>query len=623
MRANFLLLLMYLSVGIVCAQNQTKADSLKVLVSEGQLSIDEKLETLYWLSTYSASPEEKLQYGKDLLSLAQELERLDFIIRAKCRIGVANRFLGNLGEALEFLFSSAEEASNGTEIDPYLADIYAEISTCYTQNGDSQNALVYGAKTISILRRTDPGQKLAVSLLNTGYDYYLLENYDSAMAYYNESEPILEDIGMEIGLAYLIGNRALVYWKMGNPGRAKRDLFTSIKMLEKLGDSYAIADYNNQLGNIFFEAKSYDKVIEYATDSYTIAVEEGMKEQARDASYLLFLAYQEMDDLDGALSFQSEYTAYKDSIQNLETTQRIANLRTEFEVGRKQVEVDLLLEQKKNSRIIMLTGGIILLGTIILVIIFYSYLRTKNTLNKKLQEHRNSLLVLNETKDKFFSIISHDLRGPVNTLSGLISVSKIYIQEGKVDHVSGMVERMENSMGGLVKLLDNLLNWALQQRGHFPYIPENMGAMQLLKEAVDTFEDMAVTKNVSISLEPSKEFKLSVDRNTASTIIRNLINNAVKFTPVGGEIKVHAASNPDSGFGIIKISDTGVGIPQNKLDTLFSLNEKISTDGTVGEKGLGLGLQLVVEFVALNKGKIDVVSEVGKGTTFTVSLPLA
>ena len=176
-------------------------------------------------------------------------------------------------------------------------------------------------------------------------------------------------------------------------------------------------------------------------------------------------------------------------------------------------------------------------------------------------------------------------------------------------------------MSGLVKLLDNLLNWALQQRGQFPYLPEKLDARPIFTNAIETFEEMAASKKIELTLEMKSDFYLYIDRNTASAIFRNLINNAIKFTQEGGSVTITAMEEEDTGMSLITVADSGVGMTKERLDGLFKLNEKGSTIGTSGEKGLGLGLQLVLEFVALNKGKIDVTSEVGKGTTFTLRLP--
>ena len=192
-----------------------------------------------------------------------------------------------------------------------------------------------------------------------------------------------------------------------------------------------------------------------------------------------------------------------------------------------------------------------------------------------------------------------------------------------IQKLDGMVDKMGESVDRLTQLLDTLLNWALQQRGHFPYVPEKMDLGELAKDVIDMFKDNALSKKIELEFESDDAFELLVDKNTTSTILRNLVNNAIKFTNTGGHVKMHASKDSSGQFCQIQVTDNGVGIPKEKLDVLFNLDETISTKGTFGETGLGLGLQLVYEFVNLNKGEIKVESNDGNGTTFTIKLPLA
>lgn len=610
-----------LIVFAIDAQNLAKVDSVRKLIETRNLSTNERLEAYYYLSVYSSSPEEELRFGNLLLDLAKKVNNQEYVIKANLRIGVAYRLLGNLGRSLEYLFVSANGAVDIERFTPLLVDIYQEISTCYTQNGDSENALLYGSKTIDILRTTNNKQRLALTLLNVGYDYYLIGKYDSAMACYGESEPILKEIGMTIGLAYIKGNRALVYWKRGNHEQAENDLKLAVEMLEPLGDQYGMADYCIRLGNVVFEEGKVDEAVTHATKGLIMASEEGLKEQVRDASHLLFLIFQSAGEYKKAIKYQTQFYAYKDSIQNLETTHRLANLRTAFEVGQKQAEVDLLIEQKRSNQIIMITGGIAFFIVMCLFLIIYRFSKTRIELNKQLGEQKEALIELNSTKDKFFSIISHDLRGPVNNISGLVSLTRYYLDDENIEDLRDMLNKMERSTERLVKLLDNLLHWALLQRGHFPYDPESLGIKDILVEVTDMFDDMATSKDIRLDLQLEEDFDLFVDKNTTSTMFRNLLSNAIKFTETGGQIQVSAMKNGKA--GIIKFVDNGVGMPDAKLKVLFELNDKITTKGTSGETGLGLGLQLVYDFVQLNKGKIEVESQEGKGTSFSVHLPLS
>lgn len=602
------------------AQNEMIADSARNLINSNKLSDDQKLESYNWLSSYSSSPIERIEYGEKLLALATRYNNQEYLYHANFNLGVAYRLIGKLDTALEYLFESANVALKESNLQEFLPDVYAEISTCYTQNGDSDNALLYGSKSIAILRKSENKRVLALTLLNYGYDYYLIEEYDSAMAYYNESEPLLKEIDLTIGLAYIRGNRALVYWKNGDIQKAKEDLFLAIDMLQPYGDTYGISDYYNQLAKIFHEENSFGEAIKYAGLGFQMASEEDYKEQARDAAQLLSKLYQAREEFDQAFNYQSEYYKYRDSIQNLATTQRLANLRVEFEVGRKQDQVDRLLEQKQSNRTIMIIGAFSFLAVIVLVFIIYGSFKDKNELSQKLENQNDSLQEANQTKDRFFSIISHDLRGPVNALNGLVGVVKFYVNEGKTAQLEELTQRMEEATGKLVKLLDSLLSWSMQQQGHFPYFPEQVSLGELFREVTEMFENSAISKKISLSYELDDDISLYADRNSTSTMLRNLVNNAVKFTGEGGEVRLSALSDA-LGNCKIKVADTGIGMPKEKLAKLFNLNENISTRGTAGESGLGLGLQLVYEFVQLNKGKIGVESEDGKGTTFEIQLP--
>lgn len=607
------------------AQNQIKADSIKRVIDKGILSPSQELEAYYRLATYASAADEILQYGEKLQELAEKANSLEYKIKANCKIGIAHRFMGNLSRALESLFRAAEQAEGKEQFRILLAvDIYGEISTCYTQNGDSENALYYGVKTVNILRKTNRRQYLAFSLLNFGYDYYLIEQYDSAMAYYEEAESILRNSkNMEQGIAYIIGNRSLIYWKQGDYETAKQGLFEAIEMLEPIGDHYGMADYYNHLGRIYLEEKKEDEAFKYTLRGLNLAINAGLKEQVRDASQILYRLSLKKDNLKDAIHYQTQYYAYKDSIQNLETTQRLGDLRTEYEVGIKQKEVNLLLQQQKNTRIIIITGALLLVSFVFLIIIVFTSFKSKNRLSKQLEKQNEDLEYLNHAKDKFFSIISHDLRGPVHTLSGLITVCQMYLKDGNPKQITGIVDQMGGSVQRLIMLLDNLLNWAMNQRGQFPYVPEKLDLNELTGRVMEMYKDNAVAKDIDLKYHASEDnIFLLGDKNTISTILRNLVHNAIKFTNTGGQVEVKAIANRSEGYCQLEVSDNGVGMSAEKASKLFQLDEAVTTNGTIGESGLGLGLQLVHEFTQKNKGKIDVISEPNKGTTFTLFLPL-
>jgi two-component system, sensor histidine kinase LadS len=238
---------------------------------------------------------------------------------------------------------------------------------------------------------------------------------------------------------------------------------------------------------------------------------------------------------------------------------------------------------------------------------------------EQLQEQHNELEKLNSTKDHFFSIISHDLRGPVNAFSGLSTLVKLSVENKDYDQLPEMAERLDYSSNQLTHLLDNLLNWAVNQKGEIPFTPEKIELKFMIEHIFNTFKNMADSKKIHLESTIPKDIFITADRNTVMTIFRNLVNNAIKFTEEGGMVSLSAISK--EGLASIKIADTGIGIAKDRLETIFQLKED-KGQGTAGEKGLGLGLRLVSEFVALNKGSIAVESKEGVGATFTIEIPL-
>lgn len=606
------------------AQNTSKSDSLKEIL-HSSLEYSERCEILYLVAKYASLPDEKIEYSRELIGLASELNDIYYTSIANEYLGVGYRLKGNLNLSLESLFKSA----NGFSVlmdTAFLVEVYLEISTTYTQNNDLENALLFYSKAIEVLRQTDNDQNLAITLLNTGYVYYKEDFLDTALSYYNEAEPIFEKIGLEIGQAYTIGNRALVFWKQGDAQRAIGDLKIAIQRLEPLGDQYGMADYYNQLGNIYLELENHQAARKHIEKGLEMALAIDLKEQIRDAAKLLSELYRETGDYRQAYAYQSQYIAYKDSIQDQETTKRLADQRTEFEVGQKQAELDVVTAKQKTQRTLSIGLGVFLVLALAFAVVLYRNYSIKNKTNQLLQDQavvlyrqKKELQQLNKTKDKFFSIVSHDLRGPITSFFGISPVIKSYVESKQTEQLLVVAEEIDKSVQQLSDLLDNLLNWATQQQSEIPYHPQELDVRHVADRVQQNLQNVAKAKNITLQVDVSGDIRAYGDRNTSETILRNLTSNALKFTPMGGQVTITAAM--EGGQTLVSVTDTGVGMDQETIDTIFHLKETPSQYGTEGERGLGLGLQLVKEFTALNKGELKVESAIGLGSTFTFSLP--
>jgi PAS domain S-box-containing protein len=226
---------------------------------------------------------------------------------------------------------------------------------------------------------------------------------------------------------------------------------------------------------------------------------------------------------------------------------------------------------------------------------------------------------LNKTKDKFFSIIAHDLKNPFHAIIGFSELLRKDFHSMDNQQKIGLLELINVSSQSAYSLLENLLQWARSQTDKIRFTPENMDVSDIVKSTVDLHRISAEKKNIKIKSHVGDKHIVYADKNMITTVIRNLLSNAIKFTRSNGKIEI---SCNDSDKDIeITISDNGIGISKDNLDNLFRIDAYYSTTGTLGESGTGLGLIICKEFIEKNGGKIKVVSEEGKGSAFSFNLP--
>ncbi|MGF1584534.1 MAG: ATP-binding protein [Bacteroidales bacterium] len=232
-----------------------------------------------------------------------------------------------------------------------------------------------------------------------------------------------------------------------------------------------------------------------------------------------------------------------------------------------------------------------------------------------------SLIELNATKDKFFTIIAHDLKGPFGSIVGLCEYLVEQVEGKDYKKIGEIANELLYSSNKAMNLLNNLMTWAQMQSGNMEYNPDYFEIKPLIQEAKQLLNGIARHKSIIIEDAIMTKSKVFADKEMISTILRNLITNALKFTNTGGKITISARDEQNQ--LIVSVSDTGVGISKERIDNLFSISDGYSTPGTQKEKGTGLGLILCKEFINKNNGEIWVESKAGIGTTLYFSLPLS
>ncbi|WP_405294017.1 ATP-binding protein [Algibacter sp. Ld11] len=243
--------------------------------------------------------------------------------------------------------------------------------------------------------------------------------------------------------------------------------------------------------------------------------------------------------------------------------------------------------------------------------------RKKAELN--LRNSEATLRELNSTKDKFFSIIAHDLRTPFNGIIGFSQILSQQIKENNYEDIDEYAEIIQTSSEHAMALLSNLMEWSRSQSGQIKFNPQYIDLIALTQTTVELLKTSAEQKQININLNTPANIIIYADKEMIETVLRNIISNALKFTPKNGVITIHAEEKNTE--HIISITDNGVGIPQDNLEKLFKIDRSYSTAGTNDESGTGLGLILCKDFIDYHKGKIWVKSEIGKGTSIFFSLP--
>lgn len=248
----------------------------------------------------------------------------------------------------------------------------------------------------------------------------------------------------------------------------------------------------------------------------------------------------------------------------------------------------------------------------------------KSALLDELEIIQKNLEEINTTKDKFFSIIAHDLKSPFSGFMGLTKILATNLQDLSINEIKEFAVNMSSSAINLYALLENLLEWSRMQRGVTDFNPEDCDLSFIIKQNLDLVKELARLKDIKLISKINENYQIFADVQMINTVVRNLISNAVKFTGHYGQIEIGITNKIIFGSffqNIIYVKDSGVGMDQQTIEKLFNLVDKVTTMGTDNEPSTGLGLVLCKEFIEKHNGKIWAESEVGCGSTFFVYLP--
>jgi len=587
-----------------------------------------------------------LEHYLRALKIQQEIGNQNDIASTLNHIGIIYDEINSYTKALEIYSKSLEikrNAGNPKEI-AYALHI---IGNTYLKLEKYNEALEYFDEALKIRIQINDKINIAGTLKSIGNASLGIKDYKRAFGSFNDAIKIREEIGDIKGVSDVLNDIGNFYFQTGNYTKAKEYFLRVLEITDKTGDKYAEALCRRKIGVIQISENDLTAGLENINKSLEIGEKIGNLELIKNAYFELYTYYHKINDKSNALNNYIHYTLVKDSITQRFNAQRLIEIQMNYELEKSQSRIseienemtkltienkirELEIKKQKNVRnfLILLTLFALLSGGIILVQ-FLSKRKTNHLLkqkiaevdqsNKLLRESEENLKILNATKDKFFSIIAHDLRNPFNALHGLTYHLFNNYNEFTEEDLKESIEIIYHSADDLLELLDNLLQWSRTQRGKMEFTPREINLFDIVNKTIDLLQINADKKKISLWNDVKENYKIKADYDMIMTVIRNLVSNAIKFSFTNGKVRIYA--NDYNDYTEIGVIDQGVGITSENAKKLFRIDIHYSTSGTSEEQGSGLGLILCREFIEKHSGKIWVESEVNKGSIFKFTIP--
>ncbi len=565
-----------------------------------------------------------LYYNKSEL-IARQLKNYDRSYSLFLNIGKTYISEENIYMTLSYYlkaFKSSEKSGNKL----HQADVYNHLGSIYLLLGQPDKSLEYHHRALKLREDLNSPQAMAVSCNNIGETFLSLASYDSAAIYLDRSYALCLQTGYLKGTVKALTNLGRVNNEKGNMERARDFLVKALDLSENSGYNAGIVESSLTLGENYLLRKEYLKAIGYFNLSLDQMLPAKLDQFQSDAYNGLYHCYRELKDYPKALDFSVKFNAAERKALLAQSDRQLAELRVSFDLERKERDNQKLRQQNELEQMVLTKRAwiiwsiaITLLLTIILCALLYSRYVQKRNAHNNLQKVIAELELANSEKDKMFSIIAHELRNPLywfQNLSATLSKNFTHMSSEKLRR---SLFSIDESAKNAFHLMDNLLNWSRARLNRIIPRKANFELYPLISDTLVMFETIASQKEVKFSIDVPSGMFIYADSDMFTCIIRNLVSNAIKYTPVEGQICIAASQN--AGFCTIRVADTGIGLTSDMVPTLFSSDSFSSGPGLMGEKGSGLGLKLCKEFVLLNGGEIWV--DVGKkeGTEFSFTIP--
>ena len=520
----------------------------------------------------------------------------------------------------------------------------------YFQMGDYQNAVEHKMKCFEWETSTGNNIGMSTTLNDLGVIYSQWQKHEMAIRYFEEAERVERPLNRPLQYANRLSSLAKEYMKF--------DISKSLPLIKEalqydekieiqalkedriavhnsiMGEIYAVLDSITQavdcyqkalvffeekgqpyymanlllnLGMLKFKSEQYIEAVTLLKRSEEIAEKNNYLQIQRNACKVLSDSYCKIETVTSSYLYLKKFTVINDSIFKQTSQQQINDFQVRYETAEKQLEIERQqseIESQKN-RLYLFAIGLITLSTLLAMLVYIVALRTRR--NRQLSE-------INAIKDKFFSIISHDLKNPVIAQREALQTLADCAHLLDANTLSNFLQKMLKSADGLADLLKNLLTWAKIQTGRDMYYPVPFNLVTALQPDIEVAKSMAERKEIDLEVQTPTTAVVNADSNMLITVVRNLLTNAIKFTAAGG--KVTLKINENKGKYSVTISDTGVGMTIEQVQNLFRIDRQLLREGTAGEQSSGLGLTVCRDMLRKHNSELYIESEEGKGSKF-------
>jgi len=557
------------------------------------------------------NPDSSLFYINQSLQLSNRINNINGIARAMYGLGYINMYYTkDNAKALEWLNKSIVIAKKTNNF-LYLAKSYLIIGIISDSQQIGNSLEIYKKALIFAQKAKNWGAKNDVFAI-LSLCFFELRQYDESERYIKLAMEVSKkndlDVWFSNGLDYC---NLLLFQKKDAQAIAFAKKMNVEK--QKLKKSIGEFVYLNDVGKLETILKNYSAAEKLYLLSLSIE-----KARPKVDTFHLYFVFRNLEDLYRQQGdYKKAYQASKDFLevniwlknktQNQDSKLQLTKLKADLDIEKKEIEIALLETKQKQQRVLLIAIGMI-------VIMLFTFLFFLQENKQKLQRQKEALSDLNDTKDKLFAILSHDLRSPVAILkNGLMLIDWGALSQSEF---AELTSRLNIQLTDVSNILDNAINWAISQmEGLKPHLTK-LNVNEIIEEKIAIVKPTQTSKQIKIQNQVPLLSEVMFDKNHFQIVISNLLQNALKFTDFGGNIEFNLIN--DSNSIIISISDDGIGISEDKLKTLFEFGKNDSTLGTSNEPGTGLGLLLVKELVELNGGVLSVESIQGQGTTFYI-----